>query len=93
VNYKTDNGPSNVRAEKPGNPRTQYDALSWFGGRKIIDVDGSEIARQLIGRNVPNISHNNGREQNLAAYSQHIEGIGKAAADQAVAQWLAKGVA
>jgi hypothetical protein len=83
-------GPGIVRANKPGNPRTQYDNLPFPGGRAIIDVPSDEIARQLIGRGVAGVSHENGREVNLAAYALHLETIGKAAADHAVSQWLAK---
>ena len=80
--------PGVVFANRPGNPKTQFDGLPFFGNRKVGDVDSSEIARQLIARDVAGVSHKNGREANLAAYSAHIEAIGKAAADRAVSEWL-----
>ena len=81
-------GPGIVRANRPGNPRTQFDHLPFFGGETVGNVASDEIARALIARNVPGISHTNGREANLSAYSQHLEKLGKAAADRAVNDWI-----
>ena len=77
------------RGEYPGNPKTLYDSLPFFGGRKVGDVESSEVCRELIKRNVPGIAHTNGREENLRAYSAYLDKLGADAANDAINAWLA----
>ena len=76
-------------ANKPGVPKEPlHDNLPFVGGKKICDVDGAELANELIKRGVGGVSHENGRIKNLEIYAAYIEQIGRAGYDKAVAEWL-----
>lgn len=72
---------------KPSYAKTQHDALPLPGGRKIGDV-GGELAGLLVKLGIPGASHEHGRAANVEAYAKHVEGIRKAGADKAMAEWL-----
>lgn len=67
---------------------TPFDGLPFFGGRKINDTTNSEVANLLINAGVPGASHANGRQANLVAYHEFLQGLRKQAADKAVAEFL-----
>jgi len=64
-----------------------HDKLLLPGGKSIAEVSSTELARILAG--VPGVSASNGRSLNLENYEKHLDSIRTAAADKAVADWLA----
>ena len=69
--------------------RTPHDELLLPNGKRVGDV-GTELPAMLIALKIPGASHSAGRAANIEAYAAHIHAIREAAADTAVASWLAK---
>ena len=75
-----------------GTARSPHDELSFFGGRRIADVESPELTRLLQAAGVEGVSANNPRSANLDLYAKRLAEIHNAAADQAEAAWVALGV-
>ncbi len=69
--------------------RTPHDDLLLPNGKRVGDV-GTELPAMLIALKVPGASHSAGRAANVESYAKHIATIREAAADTAVASWLAR---
>jgi hypothetical protein len=76
-----------------GTALSSHDALPFFGGRKIADVESPELTRLLQAAGIERVSANNPRSTNLDKYAAHIAAIHKAASDIAESDWIALGVA
>jgi hypothetical protein len=70
----------------PGESKTLHDDLILPGGKRLRDE--RKLASVLEAAGVPGVSHSAGRDINAAAYAAHLNSIGKAGAEQAVAAWL-----
>jgi hypothetical protein len=79
--------PLTASIEKPAN----FDTLRLPDGRSCGDVRrGGDLARLLQRLGVPGVSPQNGRSENLAAYSVHLQAIREEGARNAVAAWAEK---
>lgn len=72
---------------KYSHAKTLHDGLPLPGGRKVGGV-GGELVGLLVKLGIPGVSHEHGRGANIEAYAKHVEGIRKAGADKALAEWL-----
>ena len=67
---------------------TVFDNLPLPGGKKIPECGNADLVNILIGLGVPGASHSHGRQQNLQAYSDHLDTIKTKAAEEAVQKIL-----
>jgi hypothetical protein len=83
-------GTPGAPAKSKGNPwpSTPYDALPVGGGLTLGQLSNVDFTRFVMSRKIPGASHENGRERNAEAYSNFLDELKAAAADQAVAGWL-----
>lgn len=75
-----------VETKKP----EYYEQIRLPGGKLVRDTNPSDLYAMLEKLNLPGFSHNMGRNTLLDLYEQHIEAIGKAAAEKAVDDFLAQ---
>jgi hypothetical protein len=80
--------PGCVAEGRPSHAKTRHDHLTLPDGRKVGDVDTPELVRRLEAAGIPGVAPDRGRDRNVESYADHLAGIGKAGAEQAVSAWL-----
>ena len=65
-----------------------YADLPVFDGKRLRQINPHALAAWGIKHGISGMSNENGLQANVAAYASHIEKIGKAAADAAIADWI-----
>ncbi len=74
-----------VELKKP----EHYEQIRLPGGKLVRDTPPTELFNMLAKMNMDGFSHTMAKNRALDLYEQHIEAIAKAAAEKAVADYLA----